>query len=156
MQIAAIHLDKGSQKECKNLLEEGKTTLDGMTDVDPTVHASFYWISSQYHKSLQEFADFYKNALLYLAYTTVGSLSEAFKLVSFAVNNNTSCTKSAILFYFQNVPWMLVLLIVDTYWPSTGLGIRSLSCSVAGGQHLQLWGIVGSPYCKYCLPFLSN
>jgi 26S proteasome regulatory subunit N9 len=114
MQIAAIHLDKGSQKECKNLLEEGKTTLDGMTDVDPTVHASFYWISSQYHKSLQEFAEFYKNALLYLAYTTVGSLSEAFKLVSFAVNNNTSCTKSAILFYFQNVPWMLVLLIVDS------------------------------------------
>ncbi|KAM3402993.1 hypothetical protein ACQJBY_006650 [Aegilops geniculata] len=80
MQIAAIHLDKGNHKECKNLLEEGKTTLDGMTDVDPTVHASFYWISSQYHKSLQEFAEFYKNALLYLAYTTVGSLSESFKL----------------------------------------------------------------------------
>ncbi|KAE8779090.1 26S proteasome non-ATPase regulatory subunit 13 [Hordeum vulgare] len=80
MQIAAIHLDKGNHKECKNLLEEGKTTLDGMTDVDPTVHASFYWISSQYHKSLQEFAEFYKNALLYLAYTTVGSLSDSFKL----------------------------------------------------------------------------
>ncbi|KAK1696329.1 hypothetical protein QYE76_013026 [Lolium multiflorum] len=80
MQIAAIHLDKGSHKECKNLLEEGKATLDGMTDVDPTVHASFYWISSQYHKSLQEFAEFYKNALLFLAYTTVGTLSEPFKL----------------------------------------------------------------------------
>nr|CAB3495137.1 unnamed protein product [Digitaria exilis] len=80
MQIAAINLEKGNQKECKNLLEEGKTTLDSMTDVDPTVHASFYWISSQYHKARQEFAEFYKNALLYLAYTTVESLSESFKL----------------------------------------------------------------------------
>jgi 26S proteasome regulatory subunit N9 len=87
MQIAAINLEKGNQKECKNLLEEGKTTLDSMTDVDPTVHASFYWISSQYHKARQEFAEFYKNALLYLAYTTVESLSESFKLVSFIINN---------------------------------------------------------------------
>ncbi|KAJ0964376.1 hypothetical protein J5N97_029498 [Dioscorea zingiberensis] len=51
-----------------------------MTDVDPSVHASFYWMSSQYHKSRQEFAEFYKNALLYLAYTTVESLSDSFKL----------------------------------------------------------------------------
>ena len=87
MQIAAINLEKGNQKECKNLVEEGKTTLDSMTDVGPTVHASFYWISSQYHKARQEFAEFYKNALLYLAYTTVESLSESFKLVCFIHQN---------------------------------------------------------------------
>ncbi|KAJ6846402.1 26S proteasome non-ATPase regulatory subunit 13-like protein B [Iris pallida] len=80
MQIASFNLDKGNQKECKKLLEDGKTTLDSMTDVDPSVHASYYWIFSQYHKSRQEFAEFYKSALLYLAYTTVESLSDAFKL----------------------------------------------------------------------------
>ncbi|KAJ6814054.1 26S proteasome non-ATPase regulatory subunit 13-like protein B [Iris pallida] len=80
MQIAAFNLEKGNQKECKKLLEDGKTTLDDMTDVDPSVHASYYWISSQYHKSRQEFAEFYKSALLYLAYTTVESLSNEFKL----------------------------------------------------------------------------
>lgn len=80
MQIAAFHLEKGNQKDCKKLLDDGKTTLDSMTDVDPSVHASYYWVSSQYHKSRQEFAEFYKSALLYLAYTTVESLSEAFKL----------------------------------------------------------------------------
>jgi 26S proteasome regulatory subunit N9 len=36
MQVASINLEKGNQKECKNLLEEGKTTLDIMTDVDPS------------------------------------------------------------------------------------------------------------------------
>ncbi|OAY77550.1 26S proteasome non-ATPase regulatory subunit 13 homolog B-like [Ananas comosus] len=80
MQIAQFNLEKGNQKECKKLLEEGKTTLDSMTDVDPSVHASYYWICSQYHKSRQEFAEFYKSALLYLAYTTVDSLSDSFKL----------------------------------------------------------------------------
>ncbi|CAL5359485.1 unnamed protein product [Camellia sinensis] len=80
MQIATLQLEKGSQKECKKLLEDGKSTLDSMTDIDPSVYANYYWVSSQYHKSRQEFAEFYKSALLYLAYTLVESLSESFKL----------------------------------------------------------------------------
>lgn len=80
MQIALLKLEQGDQKGCKNLLEEGDNTLDSMTDIDPSVHASYYWVSSQYHKVRQEFAEFYKSALLYLAYTSVESLSEAFKL----------------------------------------------------------------------------
>jgi len=80
MQISLFKLEQGNHKECRNLLDEGKATLDSMTDIDPSVYASYYWVSSQYHKSLQEFAEFYKNALLYLAYTSVDSLSDSFKL----------------------------------------------------------------------------
>jgi 26S proteasome regulatory subunit N9 len=82
MQIANYLLEKGSQKECKKLLDEGKTTLDSMVDVDPSVHSTYYWICSQYYKVCQDYSEFYKNALLYLAYTTVESLSEPFKQVS--------------------------------------------------------------------------
>lgn len=81
MQIAMFNLEKGDQKECKKLLEDGKSTLDSMTDIDPSVHASYYWVACQYHKCRQEFSEFYKSALLYLAYTSVESLSESFKLV---------------------------------------------------------------------------
>ncbi|XP_075087377.1 26S proteasome non-ATPase regulatory subunit 13 homolog B [Nicotiana tabacum] len=80
LQIALFKLEQGDQKDCKNLLEGGKTTLDSMTDIDPSVYASYYWVSSQYHKARQEFAEFYRSALLYLAYTSVDSLSESFKL----------------------------------------------------------------------------
>ncbi|KAL6536360.1 26S proteasome non-ATPase regulatory subunit 13 B [Orobanche gracilis] len=80
MQIGLCKLEQGDQKECKKLIEEGKSTLDSMTDIDPSVYASYYWVSSQYHKSRQEFAEFYSSALLYLAYTSVESLSESFKL----------------------------------------------------------------------------
>jgi len=83
MQIALLKLEQGEHKECKKLLDDGKSTLDSMTDIDPSVYASFYWVSSQYHKLRQEFAEFYKNALLYLAYTSVLSLSESFRLVIF-------------------------------------------------------------------------
>ncbi|KAK7367023.1 hypothetical protein VNO80_09029 [Phaseolus coccineus] len=80
MQIAIFKLEQGDQKESKKLLEDGKTTLDSMTDIDPSVYANYFWVSSQYHKTRQEFAEFYKSALLYLAYTSVESLSESFKL----------------------------------------------------------------------------
>ncbi|XP_073309005.1 26S proteasome non-ATPase regulatory subunit 13 homolog B-like [Primulina huaijiensis] len=80
MQIATLKLENGDQKDCKRLLEEGKSTLDGMTDIDPSVYASYHWISSQFHKFRQEFAEFYKSSLLYLAYTSVESFSESFKL----------------------------------------------------------------------------
>ncbi|BBH02790.1 Proteasome component domain protein [Prunus dulcis] len=66
MQIAIFKLEQEDQKECKKLLEDGKSTLDSMTDIDPSFR--------------QEFAEFYKSALLYLAYTSVESLSESFKL----------------------------------------------------------------------------
>lgn len=79
MQIASLNFEKGNQKDCMRLLEEGHATLNSMTDIDPSVSASFYWISLQYHKFHQEFADFYKNTLLYLAFTSVESLSAAFK-----------------------------------------------------------------------------
>ena len=87
MQIALLKLEQGEEKDCKKLLEDGKITLDSMTDIDPSVHASFYWVSSQYHKARQEFAEFYKNALLYLAYTSVETLSDSFKLVIFFLSN---------------------------------------------------------------------
>ncbi|GAA0152728.1 protease [Lithospermum erythrorhizon] len=80
MQIALFNLEQSNQKECKKFIDEGKSTLESMTDIDPSVYANYYWISSQYHKSRQEFAEFYKNALLFLAYTSVESLSDSFKL----------------------------------------------------------------------------
>ncbi|KDP30362.1 hypothetical protein JCGZ_17091 [Jatropha curcas] len=80
MQLAIFKLEQGDKKECKKLLEDGKSTLDSMTDIDPSVYAMYYWVSSQYHKYRQEFAEFYKSALLYLAYTSVESLSESFRL----------------------------------------------------------------------------
>lgn len=81
MQIAAIKLQTGDHKGCKILLDEAKQSLEGITDVDTSVHSSVHWVSSQYHKSQQDFAEFYRSALLYLSYTSIDTLAEPFKLV---------------------------------------------------------------------------
>lgn len=83
MQIAALKLQRGDRQGCKVLLEEAKVNLVGLTDVDPTIHSSVHWVSSQYYKSLQDFAEFYRSTLLYLSYTPAESLSEPFKMVYF-------------------------------------------------------------------------
>ena len=89
LQIALFKLEQGDQKECQKLLDDEKSTLN-MTDIDPSVHASYFWVSSQYHKFNQEFAEFYRSALLYLGYTSVESLSDSFKLVSLQIYHFTA------------------------------------------------------------------
>ena len=51
-----------------------------MGSPDPTVSAAVHMVGSQYHKSKQDFAAFYKSTLLYLAYTSVDSIPEQVKL----------------------------------------------------------------------------
>lgn len=80
MQIALFKFSQCDQRESKKLLEDGKSTIDSMTDINPPVYSSYYCVPSQYHKFSQEFAEFYKIALLYLAYTSVESPSDSFKL----------------------------------------------------------------------------
>ncbi|KAF3972855.1 hypothetical protein CMV_003667 [Castanea mollissima] len=69
-----------------------------MTDIDPTVYANYYWVSSQYYKFRQQFADFYKSALLYLAYTSVESLSYSFKLIDTSADSEDEdgCLKDGV------------------------------------------------------------
>ncbi|GBG73033.1 hypothetical protein CBR_g12752 [Chara braunii] len=80
MQIASLKLQGGDEKACKQLIEEGKSTLDSMTDLDPTVHAAVHWVATQHNKLREDYAAFYRSALMYLAYTSVEKSTEEFKL----------------------------------------------------------------------------
>ncbi|KAL5577851.1 hypothetical protein UlMin_019550 [Ulmus minor] len=101
MQIAIFKLEQGDQKECKKLLDNGKSTLNSMTNIDPSVYANYYWVSSQYYKICQEFVEFYKSALLYLAYTSVESLLDSFKLIKSLIGSKVEWLyKSIQTFYF--------------------------------------------------------
>eukprot|EP00898_Chlorokybus_atmophyticus_P000432 jgi/Chlat1/138/Chrsp1S00227 len=80
IQLAPLKLAMGDLKECKRIIDESKATLDSLTDVDPSVHATVHWVSSQYYKAKPDFAEFFKSALLYLAYTDIDTLSDPAKL----------------------------------------------------------------------------
>ncbi|KAF9689606.1 hypothetical protein SADUNF_Sadunf01G0109800 [Salix dunnii] len=137
MQIAIFKLEQGDQKECKRHLEDGKSTLDSMTDIDPSVYASYYWVSSQYYKHRQEFAEFYKSALLYLAYTSVESLSDSFKLFHLACQLIDMHGTNTRFVY----PWF-PLAIISFYYPTAMESLKlKLGCAFVGlGAYLSSLG----------------
>jgi hypothetical protein len=49
--------------------------------VDPAVSAAVHYVSSLYYKAGQDFAEFYKSSLQYLAFVSSDQLEHEFKLV---------------------------------------------------------------------------
>lgn len=64
---AHFSLLQGDLSTVSSILSSCSKTLDTLDDVPPVVHASFYRVSGDYHKSKAEYAAYYKNSLLYLA-----------------------------------------------------------------------------------------
>ncbi|KAF0979930.1 hypothetical protein FDP41_001083 [Naegleria fowleri] len=63
---------KGSDlTACKRLLTEVKETINTLGFVDNFVNASYYKVYSNYLKHVDDANEFYKNELLYLAYTPI-------------------------------------------------------------------------------------
>lgn len=80
MHVAVLQLHDGNAGACKALVEEGKTDLDGLIEPEPAVSASVHFAAAQLAKFKQDFAEFYRSAILYLSYTQVDALPAATKL----------------------------------------------------------------------------
>eukprot|EP00879_Flechtneria_rotunda_P027333 GHRR01029278.1.p1 GENE.GHRR01029278.1~~GHRR01029278.1.p1 ORF type:complete len:339 (+),score=124.00 GHRR01029278.1:1679-2695(+) len=80
MHIAQQKLEMGQVQECKVMVEEAKTELDSLADVDPSVSAAVHYISSLYYKFKKNYAEFYRSSMMYLAFISSDSLSYDFKL----------------------------------------------------------------------------
>ncbi|KAI3958180.1 hypothetical protein MKW98_020822 [Papaver atlanticum] len=98
MQIAACRLEMGD-----------------MTDIDLSLDASNYWLSSQYHKSGQVFAEYYNSGLLYLTHILQWSPSDlAFDcslapLLGDNIYNFGSCSHTQY-FLGTKVEWIYYIL----------------------------------------------
>eukprot|EP01103_Thecamoeba_quadrilineata_P012218 TRINITY_DN3097_c0_g1_i1.p1 TRINITY_DN3097_c0_g1~~TRINITY_DN3097_c0_g1_i1.p1 ORF type:complete len:387 (-),score=80.72 TRINITY_DN3097_c0_g1_i1:58-1218(-) len=109
--------------ECKPLLETLKTELEGVTGIDTSVYEHFYLASAEYYKATIMPAEFYRSALLYLAYVPLDSLSEADRsslafdmglaaLVGENIYNFGELIAHPVLTYLNNTDrqWMIQLL----------------------------------------------
>ncbi|KAJ5814684.1 hypothetical protein N7474_006461 [Penicillium riverlandense] len=85
----------GAQKD----LASCQRVLDTFDSVETVVHASFYKVNSDYHHAKQEFASFYKNALLYLACINLEELPES-ERVSRAYNLSVAALVSDSIYNF--------------------------------------------------------
>lgn len=80
MQIARLKLEANDVEGCKVLLEESKELLDGSTGLESVVNSSYYHVLTLLNKRLEQATELYRNALLYLAYTPLESLSQQAKV----------------------------------------------------------------------------
>ncbi|KAI9790840.1 MAG: 26S proteasome regulatory subunit [Piccolia ochrophora] len=70
-----LHLDDaaGARKE----LDQAERILDSFDSVETVVHAAFYRVNAEHFHAEQNFASYYKNALLYLACIDLSTLTPA-------------------------------------------------------------------------------
>ncbi|GMH33329.1 hypothetical protein BSKO_01163 [Bryopsis sp. KO-2023] len=112
MHIGENKLLKGDVVACKALMEEGKEKLESATDFDPSVSATVHYVCSQFHKAQKDFGEFYKSALMYLAYTSSDSLPKDFKL-ALGVDISLSALLADNVFNFGELLLHPILEILD-------------------------------------------
>lgn len=67
MEAAHFQLLLGELALTKATIDKCAKLLDGFDAVEPVVHASYYRVCGDYHKAKAEYADYYRNHLLFLA-----------------------------------------------------------------------------------------
>ncbi|KAL6782861.1 RPN9 [Auxenochlorella protothecoides x Auxenochlorella symbiontica] len=68
MHVAQYDQAAGRWEEANKALEAGEKQLQGLQEVDPSVSAAVHYVAMSHHKAQQQYGDFYKAALLYLAH----------------------------------------------------------------------------------------
>lgn len=77
----AHYLLKAKQVELvKKTIDESEKTLDKFDSVETSIYASFYRVSAEYYKGQADYAQYYKNALLYLSCIDISELTNMEKI----------------------------------------------------------------------------
>ena len=71
---ALLHLGAEQVNECKKVLEEASTYMEGTIGIETRVQAAYYRAWAAYYKIRGPAAEFYKHALLLLAYAPLSSM----------------------------------------------------------------------------------
>ncbi|PYH46860.1 proteasome regulatory particle lid subunit RPN9 [Aspergillus saccharolyticus JOP 1030-1] len=116
----------GAQKD----LEACQKVLDTFDSVETVVHASFYKVNADYYHAKQEFASFYKNALLYLACINLEDLSDS-ERVSRAYNLSVAALVSDTIYNFGE---LLLHPILDSLTATPHSWLRDLLFAFNSGD----------------------
>ena len=80
-EIANLHLLNNNFNECIKLLDTCRVTLESSIGIDSMVHSTFYRVSMNYYKIRGQPSEYYKQALLYLGYTSSESIEANDRLI---------------------------------------------------------------------------
>uniref|UniRef100_A0AAV1VDN3 PCI domain-containing protein n=1 Tax=Peronospora matthiolae TaxID=2874970 RepID=A0AAV1VDN3_9STRA len=122
MQIALLKFRRGLDflAEVKTTIDENKPVIESLVGAEPVVHAAYYRVACDYYSALGPADKFYKNALMFLAYTQYDDMrpEERFDL---AVNISIAALTGDGVFNFGEVlatPILGALENTDKQWLS--------------------------------------
>ncbi|KAI9921329.1 hypothetical protein PsorP6_001809 [Peronosclerospora sorghi] len=120
MQIAQLKFRRGAEflAEVKATVDEDKQEIESLVGAEPVVHAAYYRVACDYYGALGPPDKFYKNALMFLAYTQYDDMrpDERFQL---AVNISIAALTGDHVFNFGEVlatPILRALENTDKKW----------------------------------------
>lgn len=76
-EVATLYLRGSGTDECKKKISAARDLVDSSADMSSVVHSAFYKAAAEYHKVVGTAADFFKNALQFLAYTATENVPAA-------------------------------------------------------------------------------
>ncbi len=76
-EVATLHLRSNETDVCKKRITVARELVDSSADMSSVVHSAFYKSAAEYHKVIGTAADFFKNALQFLAYTATENVPAA-------------------------------------------------------------------------------
>ncbi|RLN65825.1 hypothetical protein BBJ28_00012081 [Nothophytophthora sp. Chile5] len=122
MQIAQLKFRRGAEffAEVKTTVDEDKATVEGLVGAEPVVHAAYYRVACDYYGALGPADKFYKNALMFLAYTQYEEMRAAERF-DLAVNISIAALTGDGVFNFGEVlatPILRALEGTDKQWLS--------------------------------------
>lgn len=88
--------------EVKKMLEEKKEQVEGLVGAEPIVHASYYIVACNYYQEIGPAELFYKNALMYLAYSPYENMKQKDR-ADLAVNISLAALAGDGIFNFGQV-----------------------------------------------------
>eukprot|EP01102_Stenamoeba_stenopodia_P013140 TRINITY_DN4217_c0_g1_i1.p1 TRINITY_DN4217_c0_g1~~TRINITY_DN4217_c0_g1_i1.p1 ORF type:complete len:385 (+),score=86.79 TRINITY_DN4217_c0_g1_i1:190-1344(+) len=100
--LALVKIKNQEADEAKDILDDIKTQLEGVTGIDSTVYAAYYHASLQYYKVKGLALEFYRNGLLYLAYANLDTLPEQ-ERVSLAFDLSLAALIGDSIYNFQEL-----------------------------------------------------
>ncbi|KAI0475022.1 hypothetical protein GGR56DRAFT_491718 [Xylariaceae sp. FL0804] len=74
--VARVELSVRDLEASRRDLDRAERILDSFDSVETKVHAAFYQVNADYYQARNDFASYYRNALLYLACIDLASLSD--------------------------------------------------------------------------------
>ncbi|CEG66336.1 Putative 26S proteasome regulatory subunit N9 [Rhizopus microsporus] len=75
MEVAHYLLKTSQVESVKKTIDESEKILDKFDSVETSIYASFYRVSAEYYKGQANYAQYYKNALLYLSCIDIQELT---------------------------------------------------------------------------------